>query len=307
MKFKVIFLRKKYMIIWILIISTILIILSIYARITGISSVFNVEEDKSYKIDLTGDGEKDILNIKVMDKKYYLSVDSKGTSFQLSPIKNGESVGNYSKEWPLNILIEDINRDNIPEIFSQSSIKSKSYMNIFMYNGKEFENILSSSTCILGIYDLSNNKTPKILSGNIINNKISLNNYIMVNNKLQQFDYNYKDNYLGKDTVLKFIKYMGNVVVNENEEKEMFSTELPSIDRANIGLLFGNNSKYIFQDGYFKDIKSDNNGEMIRAEWKLNFSSTVNNSQNKNLNITIKLKKEGEDSLSFKIYSLKIK
>jgi len=174
MKLRVLFLRRKMLIYGAIIIAAILIIISVLARIKASENTFNVEDDKSYKVDLTGDGEKDVLNIKVLNKKYYLSVDSGEDSFQLSPVKNGESVGEYLLAWPLNIILEDINRDRVPEIFSQGNLKNKSYMNIFKFNGKEFENILSSNSSILGLLDISNNKTVKLLAGKIINNKISL-------------------------------------------------------------------------------------------------------------------------------------
>lgn len=306
MKLRVLFLRKRILIYTIIIISAILIIISVLARIKGSENVFNAEEDKSFKVDLTGDGEKDVLNIKVLNKKYYLSVDSKNDSFQLSPVKNGESAGDYLKEWPLNIILEDINRDRIPEIFSQGQLKNKPYLNIFKFKGSEFENILSSNSSILGLIDTSNNKTVKLLSGRISNNKISLKNYIMVNNKLQEFDYNYKENYIGKDTVLTFINYIESLPYGEKEKPDIFSGSL-STDIGNIGKLSSESSKFKFHDGFFKDIKSDKNGNISEAEWRLNFSGTDNNNQKNNYSINIKLKNEGSDKYSFKIYSIKIK
>lgn len=306
MKLRVLFLRKRILIYTIIIISAILIIISVLARIKGSENVFNAEEDKSFKVDLTGDGEKDVLNIKVLNKKYYLSVDSKEDSFQLSPVKNGESAGDYLKDWPLNIILEDINRDRIPEIFSQGQLKNKPYLNIFKFKGSEFENILSSNSSILGLIDTSNNKTVKLLSGRIANNKISLKNYIMVNNKLQEFDYNYKENYIGKDTVLTFINYIESLPYGEKEKPDIFSGSL-SADIGNIGKLSGESSKFKFHDGFFKDIKSDKNGNISEAEWRLNFSGTDNNNQKNNYSINIKLKNEGSDKYSFKIYSIKIK
>ncbi|MFA6940689.1 MAG: VCBS repeat-containing protein [Clostridiaceae bacterium] len=306
MKLRVFFLRKRILIYTAIIISVILIIISVLARIKGSENVFNAEEGKSYKVDLTGDGEKDVLNIKVLNKKYYLSVDSKEDSFQLSPVKNGESAGDYLKEWPLNIILEDINRDRIPEIFSQGQLKNKPYLNIFKFKDSEFENILSSNSSILGLIDTSNNKTVKLLSGKIVNNKISLKNYIMVNNKLQEFDYNYKENYIGKDTVLTFIKYIESLPYGEKEKPDIFSGSL-STDIGNIGKLSGESSKFKFHDGFFKDIKSDKSGNISEAEWRLNFSGADNNNQKNNYTISIKLKNEGSQMYSFKIYSLKIK
>lgn len=306
MKLRVFFLRKKRLIYGIIIISVILIVISVIARIKGSENVFNVDEDKSYKVDLTGDGEKDVLNIKILNKKYYLSVDSGENSFQLSPVKNGESAGDYLKEWPLNIIMEDINRDRIPEIFSQGQLKNKPYLNIFKFSNNEFENILSSNSSILGLLDTSNNKTVKLLSGKITNNKISLKNYIMINNKLQEFDYDYKENYIGKDTVLTFIKYIESLPYGEKEKPDIFSESL-STDIGNIGKLSSESSKFKFQDGFFKDIKSDKNGIISEAEWRLNFSGTDKNNQRNNYSINIKLKNEGSEKYSFRIYSMKVK
>lgn len=306
MKLRVFFLRRRILIYVAVIIAAILIIISILARIKGSENVFNAEDDKSYKADLTGDGEKDILNIKVLNKKYYLSVDSKEDSFQLSPVKNGESAGDYSKEWPLNIVLEDINRDRIPEIFSQGHLKNAPYINVFRFSGSEFENILSLNSSILGLLDVSNNKTVKLLAGKIINNKISLKNYIIVNNKLQEFDYNYKENYLGKDSILAFIKYIGSLPYGEKEKPDIFSDSL-STDIGNIGKLSGLASKFKFHDGFFKDIKSNSSGNVSDTEWRLNFEGTDKNNEKSNYTITVKLKDEGGDKLSYKIYSIKLK
>lgn len=305
MKLKVLFLRRKILIYSAIIIAAILIIISVLARIKASENTFNAEDDKSYKTDLTGDGEKDVLNIKVLNKKYYLSVDSGEDSFQLSPVKNGESAGDFIKEWPLCIVLEDINRDKIPEIFSQGQQKNKPYLNIFKFNGSGFENIMSSNSSILGLLDISNNKTVKLLSGKIINNKISLKNYIMVNNKLQEFDYNYKENYIGKDTVLTFIRYIESLPYGEKDKPDIFSSSL-STDIGNIGKLSGQSSNFKFQDGFFKDIKSSS-GIISEAEWKLNFSGTDKMNERKNYTIIIKLKNEGSEKFAFKIYSIKIK
>jgi len=103
----------------------------------------------------------------------------------------------------------DISRNNVPEIFTQASENNKAVQHAFFWNGEKFDDIFCNTNNILGFVDSKNNKTPKVLSGNIKDGKLNFVSYILIKNSLQSFDYNYIDNYMGKNTVLGFISLLG--------------------------------------------------------------------------------------------------
>ena len=167
-------------------------------RKSSISTFNIVNETKMMQADLTGDGTKDILYIKTDTDKYYIQINSEDKSYYLEPSKKINTVGNYYTEWPMRLTLMDISRNKVPEIFTQASTKNKAIQHAFFWNGEKFDDIFCSTNNILGFIDSKNNKTPKVLSGNIKDGKINFTSYIFIKNSLKSFDYNYVDNYMGK-------------------------------------------------------------------------------------------------------------
>lgn len=300
MKFRVIFLKKKH--IYYIILSIILIILFIILLFTKkTTETFNtlVGNNKMIQADLTGDGKKDLLYIKTEKDKYYLEVNTGEKSFYLEPDKKLATTGIYDEFNPLKITLMDITRDKTPEIFIQSNQKDTSLQHIFFWNGNKFNDIFCSSNNIIGFCDSSNNKTPKFLTGKIGANKIELSSYMFMydKGKLENIVFNYNDNFLGRDTIFSFIKYIESLPQNEaNTPVNIFYPGLNGQDLSVIGRLAGEQNTYSFQNSVFKDSKSDKNGLITDVTWTLNFKAASNISvgKTKNYTLNVYLRPEGK-------------
>ena len=313
MKLQVIFLKKKviYYALPIIIIA-ILLIFFLFFRKTSISTFNIVNETKMMQADLTGDGTKDILYIKAEKDKYYIQINSEDKSYYLEPSKKINTVGNYYTEWPMRLTLMDISRNNVPEIFIQASQNNKAIQHAFLWNGEKFDDIFCSTNNILGFVDSKNNKTPKVLSGNIKDGKMNFISYIFVKNSLKSFDYNYIDNYMGKNTILGFINLMASFPLAElNISKELFAPDLNGNDISLLGDLSNRKVYFNFQDAVFKDYNWDKDGNVSEVLWTLNFKgSSINNlkeTKNYTIELILKLIPKVDKVSTFKISSISIK
>ena len=313
MKLQVIFFKKKYIYYALaIIVFTIIITFFLFSRKDSITTFNTVNETKMMQTDLTGDGTKDILYIKTEMQKYYIQINSGDNSYYLEPSNKLESVGNYYSQWPMRLTLMDISRNKVPEIFTQASINNKAVQHAFLWDGKKFDDIFCSTNNILGFVDSKNNKTPKVLSGNIKDGKLNFASYILIKNSLQSFDYNYNDNYMGKNTVLGFISLMGTFPLSElNISKELFAPDLNGNDISLLSDLSSEKIHLDFQDAVFKDYRWDKNGNASEILWTLNYKGTnINDSsdtKNYVIDLTVKLLPNADKNSTFKISSVSIK
>jgi len=319
MKLRIVFLKKKYIYyVLAIIIFTITLTFFLLLKKDSISTFNIVNEAKMMQADLTGDGTKDILYIKTEADKYYIQINSGDKSYYLEPSKKINTVGNYYLQWPMRLTLMDISRNNVPEIFTQASVKNKAVQHVFLWNGEKYEDIFSSSNNILGFVDSKNNKTPKMLSGNIKDGKLNFVSYIFIQDSLKSFDYNYVENYMGSTTVLGFINLMSTFPVSElNFPKDIFASDLNGNDISLLSDLSNRKVHLAFQDAVFKDFNWDKDGNTSDILWTLNFKGTNANDLKETKNYTIELilklipntskdSSSGKDS-SFKITSIDIK
>ena len=313
MKLQVIFLKKKFIYYTLAIIVALVMIALFLCFGKGSLPTFNIiDENKMIQADLTGDGTKDILYIKTEKDKYYIQINSGDNSYYLEPSKKINTVGNYCSEWPMRLTLIDVSRNNVPEIFTQASTNNKSISHVFLWNGEKFEDILCNTNNILGFVDSKNNKTPKVISGNIKDGKISLVSYILIKNSLKSFEYNYVDNYMGKDTILGFVNLMTSFPLAElNISRELFS---PNLNGNTISLLSDLSSRkvsYNFQDAVFKDYKWDKNGNATDLIWTLSFKETDSKNikviKNYTMELILKLIPKDDKGSTFKISSINVK
>jgi hypothetical protein len=179
------------------------------------------------------------------------------------------------KPLPLRASIIDVSRDNVKEIFLQSSFHGKPIQHVFTLNEKSYNDVLYTNNNILGFVDSKNNKTPKIISANIANNEISFNSYIFIKGVLKKFEYNYPVNYVGCDTILNFISLVQSF---PNDGLTLPPYLYPNISGNDINLLYqsaNNGTVYTFQDGSFKDLSWDSKGVPHEIKWTLNFKGTL--------------------------------
>ncbi|MBE6042932.1 MULTISPECIES: FG-GAP repeat domain-containing protein [Clostridium] len=314
LKFKVLFLKRKQIYYFLLIVIVLIFFgFSILSDNRTSYTTFSIGSiDKVYKSDLTGDGKQDVLYITLNKDKYCLQVNTEKDSFYLEPSKNLASVGNYCPYWPMRVNILDISRDKIPEIFIQSSKENRPIQHVFLYEKNRFKDIFCSYNNILGFIDCTNNKTPKMISGNISKNNFSFSNYILLQGKLERYNYRAEETFMGKDTILSFI----NAITSLNPENIQLPQEIfdpKTYDKALpiIESMANSSSNFIFQDASFIDTKSNKDGDPIQVEWTLNFRANSIKSLKDIRNHTLKLKlnffKDSKEKYCFKISSLYVK
>lgn len=319
MKLQVIFLKKKFIYYSLAIIVFVIIFAVLLCFAKASVTTFNIiDQSKMIQTDLTGDGTKDILYIKTEKDKYYIQINSGDNSYYLEPSKQNNTVGNYCIQWPMRLTLMDVSRDNIPEIFTQASlgdttsINNKAISHVFLWNGEKFDDILCSTNNILGFIDSKNNKTPKVISGNIKDGKATLVSYIFIKNSLKAFDYNYVDNYMGKDTILGFVNLMSSFPLAElNISRELFSPNLNGNAISLLNDLSREKVSFYFQDAVFKDYRWDKDGNANEVLWTLSFKGTnmtaLKETKNYTIELILKLTPKDDQVSTFKISSIKIK
>jgi hypothetical protein len=317
MKLQVIFFKKKfvYFTLAFIVFATMLSMFFFMGKSDIALSTFNIVNDnKMMQADLTGDGTKDILYIKTETEtnKYHIQVNSNDKSYYLEPSKKINSVGNYYVEWPLRLTLMDISRNSIPEVFTQSSIKNKAIQHVFLWTGEKYDDIFCSNNNILGFVDSKNNKTPKVISGNIKAGKMNFTSHIFIQNSLKSFNYNYPQNYMGNDTITGFINLITSLPLQElNISKDLFSSDLNGNDISLLSDLSNKKIHFNFQDAIFKDTKWDKAGNSSEILWTLNFKGSnpidIKDTKNYTMELILKPLPNGDKTSSFKICSFSIK
>ncbi|NMM63213.1 VCBS repeat-containing protein [Clostridium sp. P21] len=309
MKFRVIFLKKKY-IYFIAFTLILFILIAVLLLSRHYSPTFtNISEDKMLKADFDGDGKEDILSVRKNNDKYSVDVKIKNKIFPITTYKNSSTLCNYSSYWPMRITLMDVSRDKLPEIFIQTSNKDNPLQYVFVWNYEKFDNVLSNSNNILGFIDCKNNKTPKVISGKFQDNTISLSNYMFLNYKFKNYNYENNTTFMGADTICTFIQFVQGLPGTENfKPKDIFSSNLSNRELQSISKLSSENNTYIFQDSIFKENKCNQDGDVSEVYWTLNFRGISNLDKKTIKNYTINLlltpDENSKDNYHFKISSL---
>ncbi len=255
MKMRVFFLKRKS-VYYFLLLSLILITLLTTIKYKNTSAFSLLNSNKTIRKDLTGDGNEDSVNINSKDNKYSITIKSQNKNYTLKNNENKKFIGDYNNFWPITINFEDISRDKIPEIFIQCSQYKMPVQYIFKWQNNEFKRLYSSNNNIIGLMDYNNNKTPKIISGNLKNGEIAFDSFMFMEDSLQRFDYNFNENFMGSNTIIEFINYIQSLPISEeNRPENILINTIGGKDISVIGNLVKENNIYTFQDANFKDIK----------------------------------------------------
>lgn len=311
MKFRVLFLKRKQIYYFLFIVVIFLLFgFSVMLKSRASYTTFTVgSHTKSYKKDLNGDGKEDVLYITLNKNKYYLQVNTENDSTYIEPNKNLPSLGNYSVYWPMRVKLVDITRDNIPEIFIQSSQNNKPIQHGFLYKNNDFKDIFCNYNNVLGFIDYSNNKTPKVVSGKISQGNFTFSNYILLQNKLEEYQYNAEEYFMGKNTILHLI---GAITVSSPENiqptGDIFDHKNYDNAMGNLIKLSTLGTNFIFQDATFIDTRSNKKGEPSQIEWILNFRGNPikSSSELKNYTLKVNLKafENSKENYYFKVFSI---
>ncbi|GAA0180633.1 hypothetical protein SH2C18_32880 [Clostridium sediminicola] len=293
MKFNVLFIKSKY-ILYFLILLLLLALSFIYMNINKddntVPTFQQYASEDFYEIDLNGDGKKDKLYIIKKENNYSLNVNTNLDSIVIKSNSKSDFFGEFCTYWPISINFQDLNRDNTPEILLQSKSNDKATQHIIAYDNEtaSFKDLISNDNNLLGILDLSNNKTPKLISGNISKNDMIIKSYILINNNFNEFTYANKsdENFFCKNLISIIINYLSTKdnpeELYQNIIKNHCSKEIDTKSLNTLTSLNSDKNNFIFQDAYFQDIKSNKEGYPTELEWNLSFRSS-DDSQNKAL------------------------
>lgn len=256
-------------------------------------SVINENTIKeSVKSDLNGDGKEDYLYIELgNENKYILNATINEKSYELTPNKTINSLGNFSPSRPITLNLLDLDRNNIPEIIVQSSEENSSIQHLFKWTGNGFEDIFYSTNNILGIVDSNNGKTPKILSFSLGDSKENIQKYMLLNKKFKNISYDTVEP-TGLYSIISFIDIIS-LNYEISELPNIFATYIPKEDLSQIWRLEKESYYYDFQDAFFRDIDWNNNGEITNSSWILNFNKIPKENPNNKSQVkfTIQLEK----------------
>lgn len=310
MKLRVIFLNKKYIYLVFCVVAIFLLAINILLTRNDSISTFNpIDESKLKKVDLTGDKKEDILYIKTEQNKYYIEVNTNGINHYLEPNKKIGSIGYFYSYSPLRLSLMDISKDKIPEIVTQAYQKDSSIQHIFKWSDGKFVDLLFNNDNIIGFSDLGHNKVPKTISGSIKNDTIQFSSYILLTDKFENYDFNYSEYFMGRDSVLSFIKYIESLPKDEIERpSEIFAPNINPKNFATIGNLCSQNCTFTFQNAIFKETKWDKTGDPQEINWTLSFKGTSNVnkdiSENYALNLLLKPCTNAPTKYALKINSI---
>ena len=256
-------------------------------------SVINENTIKeSVKSDLNGDGKEDCLYIELgNENKYILNATINEKSYDLTPNKTINSLGNFSPSRPITLNLLDLDRNNIPEIIVQSSEENSSIQHLFKWTRNGFEDIFYSTNNILGIVDSNNGKTPKILSFSLGDSKENIQKYMLLNKKFKNISYDTVEP-TGLYSIISFIDIIS-LNYEISELPNIFATYIPKEDLSQIWRLEKESYYYDFQDAFFRDIDWNNNGEVTNSSWILNFNKIPKENPNNKSQVkfTIQLEK----------------
>ncbi len=310
LKLKVVFIKRKH-IYYIIFLLSLFILFIVFISSKKSVSTFNVfSKDIIIKNhDLNGDGINDPVYIKTNKGKYFVQVNCNKNSYILEPSKLVNTMGSYKNYWPLTLTLADVSRDKLCEIFIQTSQNDTAIQHMFIWDNHNFKDVLSNYNNIIGLVNSHNNETPKIISANYFNSRIDFSNYILVRNKLKNYNCDYPENFIGKDTIAELINYVQNIHVQTTKiPSDIFYPNTFDNSSALINKLTVDNNKYVFEDGSFSDTEYDKDGEISQVKWKLNFKaiSNLDNQKIKNYSFQVFLKSSEDNSkpYSFKITSL---
>lgn len=303
---KVVIINKKNLInklfyIELLVFSSLLIYF-FYNTSSSKETISPVNLNQDIQADLNGDGKKEILQQINSQNKVDFSIISPTDNFYLSNAIDDKILFTNNNHWQPKIFLNDISRDNIPELIIQGSKGNKATSYVFHWDKKNYSLTYSSNNNILGVLDSKNSKTPQCFSISSSEGTATLKSFMLINDSALDTS---KDNSSipSFDSVTKFIDLIQLPYVFD-DLPDIFTT---TIDKNNLSLLWTldkDNYNYTFQNGFFYDYKWDESYVPSNLRWRLSFEkSSYRGNQNDKSEFTLLLDLEKIND-SYKINSI---
>lgn len=211
MKLKV-YIIKKQQLIWAAIILAILIISAIVIiSLRSKQTISILNSTNTIQADIDGNGKTDdsvVFKADEITGEYSVDVitsDGNGYALEADPVI--KTLGYYTSWWPVNVFVNDINRDGNAEIVLQSSDKNGPILHIFRYTPEKIERLASGRYSIFGTLKPPTEKNDIIVLGSKKSSGISLTYLQTKGGKLLPYVAP-TSLVLGKDTFASMLNYI---------------------------------------------------------------------------------------------------
>ncbi|OOM76752.1 hypothetical protein [Clostridium sp. BL-8] len=262
-----------------LVILTITIIYFTLNKLKTMQTISPINISHNIQCDLTGDGVEDTLETLNSQNKIDFSINCSNNTYYLSNSVPDKILFTTNNTLEPKVFLNDISRDNVPEIILMGYKNNKYISYVFHWNKKNFDLVYSSENNILGILDCKNSRTPRCYSLSSSKGLSSLDSFMLINDS--PLDSKETNTTLPSlDSVTSFINLIELPYVLD-DLPDIFTT---SIDKENLSLLWNldkDNYYYTFQNAFFYDYRWNEFGDPSAIRWRLSFEksnskSTVN-------------------------------
>lgn len=269
MKFSKLKNLKSLIILLVLIISFTLFIFLFYKQKESALTYATVDLNKKHLIDLTGDGEKETIEILNENNIYDVKIATIDSTILLSSLLPDKLLTSSDEGNIFKIRFINISRDNKPEILVQGIKNNETINYVFSYD-KEFKLVLSDNNNVCGVIDSNMVKTPQFITMNYSGKKENLKSNMLINNEIVNSTRN-SLSIPGIDNVISLIDYI-NLQVEIDSHPDIFTDNISSKELSNLWKLNKDHFQYEFKDSFFFDSTLDEKGNITECTYILSFS-----------------------------------
>ncbi|MGG7178662.1 hypothetical protein ACQPU1_13760 [Clostridium paraputrificum] len=303
---KVLFIKKKNIIYFALIILTLLICypLFIHFKTTQTTETFTpIDNSKITSIDLTGDGIDDTLKVINKNNNIDIQITSNNRNYSLSTLCEDNILLSSTSSWPIKVFIRNLSRNKVPEIIIQGTKNKTPLQYIFRWDNGNFIKGFSSNKNIFGILDFNNNKTPQCYSLNSSSGISSVESFMFIDREYLNITNDSKP----IPDIINIIQLI-DIIQKDYEVQEVPNIFKEGISEAELGLLWNLDKEfnvYSFQDGFFYDDSIDNEGNITSLKWRLTFEKYIKDKDDSSKSeVVFYITTERTSDMSYKISSL---
>lgn len=265
-----------------------------------------INNNENYTCDLTGNGSLDTLSVMSKNDCIDIKIIADNQTYYLSNLCKGNKLSSELSFWPIKVYIKNIGRHIQPEIIVQGNIDKKPVNYIFTWKNNKFINLLNNDKNIIGILDSDGKKTPQICFIDSANGITSFTSYMIIDNKTLDITSDGKTIY-DMSNIQKFIDIIEKTY-EIDEIPNIFKEGISDSELSSLWNLDKEHNTYSFQNGFFYDENTDEQGNITSLKWSLAFEkySKDDNNTISNGQIVIHLTSDRISNNNFKISSFYI-
>ena len=269
------------------------------------TQTFNpINTTENYTADLTGDVSLDTLSVMSKNDCVDIKIFTNNHTYYLSELCKNNKLASESSFWPLKVYIKNLSRHTHPEIIVQGSIDKRPINYIFTWQDNKFINIINNNKNILGVLDSDGKKTPQLCFLDSSSGISSFTSYMIIDNKPLDITHDGKVLY-DINNIQSFIDIIEKTY-EIDEIPNIFKEGISDSELSALWHLDKEHNTYSFQNGFFYDENTDNQGNITSLKWALTFEKYSNDKTISSDQIIIHLTSERIYDNIFKISSFYI-